>query len=262
MSIRTAIRVISLEDATSRQAEFWQQAEGIEIGWSFFRAYTELTPPLNYSVKDCVRRFGRPLSKNEIACSCSHYKVWEWFLDSDYDQLIVLEDDILVDWNYLKLVSTYDFNAIRVDFLKLFTLYPFKSKSIIYRFLTRHHHLLRVNSMSVGAQGYLMTKSGAKILCDRYKNIEMPIDEFIGRYWISGLPQYMVFPFPILEKSVKSTIGGERSHCESLRSIDRICYFFSTLYDNALKTWAMVFNMNGIQSYSKNDKLIKQFFKN
>jgi glycosyl transferase, family 25 len=81
----TSVRVISLERSVERRQAFKQMAGSTELDWAFFPAHTDITEPLQYDDRVAARRFGRSLSPAEIGCYASHFKVWEWLANSDYD---------------------------------------------------------------------------------------------------------------------------------------------------------------------------------
>ncbi len=263
MPARTAIRVISLESAIERREKFILHAEDARTDWEYFSAYTGLTSPLRYDERAALRRYGHLLSASEVGCYTSHYKVWEWFIGSKYDQIIIMEDDVLVEWAVIRELAKYNFSQIGVNVLRLFAPYPFKAKMIIPRFLSRHIHLLRVVGIMVGGQGYLLTRRGAEALLRCGKAITLPVDEYMGRYWVYGMLTYALFPFPMLERHVASTIGGERELTPNdACCIDRLSIFCWRLRNNIARAWTQWFQMYGKQFVGTIDTRTVQLHKN
>src|ERR1039458_3183277 len=95
---RTAVGVISLRAAHDRRATFAAFAADTSVPWSFIDALTALAPPLHYDESDARRVHGRTLTEGELGSYASHVAAWEWLLESQYQQLIVFEDDVVVDW--------------------------------------------------------------------------------------------------------------------------------------------------------------------
>jgi glycosyl transferase, family 25 len=246
MTLRTAIRVINLERATARREKFTQDAKDASVEWEFFKAYTGIAEPLRYDERAAVRRFGVPLTVPEIGCYTSHYKVWEWFMSTDYDQLIVMEDDVLVEWTVIRELIKHDFRKIGVDRLHFFFMYPFKSKTVILRFLSRHIHLLRAPGIYGGTQGYLLTRRAAERLLAEGKDIRLPVDHFFARYWIHRLLTYTLFPFPVIERFGASTIGDDRDHTSYNHSLmDRLiyrCWYLRDQFQRAWTQWLQIFD--------------------
>ena len=232
ISTKTAILVISLDASTQRRAEFSEAASGVDLDWSFFSAHKGIIPPLTYNDRDAIRHCGRALFPAEIACYVSHFKCWEWLANSKFDQAIILEDDVIVDWPAITKLAQFNLSAHLIQLLRLFATHPIKCKIVMYRFLSPHCHLVRTEGWHLGAQGYMLTTAGACQLTDKYKNITVPLDWVLMRYWEHRLGNYSLFPFPIIEKHVPSTIGPRAAVTEA-PLFDRAIRFCWRIRDRA-----------------------------
>src|ERR1700737_536760 len=215
MRPKTAIRVVSLEDSTRRRTEFSQQVSGFDLEWSFFSAHKGIVSPLGYNDRDAIRRCGRALVPPEIGAYVSHFKCWEWLANSEYEKAIILEDDVLVDWQAITLLSQFNLSDQAIYLLRLFATHPIKCKIVMYRFLSPHCHLVRTTGWYLGMQGYMLTKAGARRLVRDYTNIMAPVDWILSRYWEHRLENYSLFPFPVIERHFPSTIGPGASLTEA-----------------------------------------------
>jgi len=211
MTPDTAIWVISLEDSTNRRAEFSRQVSGFDLNWSFFSAHKGIVSPLRYNDRDATRYCGRTLFPPEIGAYVSHFKCWEWLANSEYDQVIILEDDVIVDWRAITRLSQFNLSTHAIDLLRLFATHPITCKIVMYRFLSPHCHLVRTTGCYLGMQGYMLTKAGARSLVEKYTNITAPVDWVLTRYWEHRLGNYSLFPFPVIEQHGLSTIGPRTS---------------------------------------------------
>jgi glycosyl transferase, family 25 len=233
----TAIKVISLTSSADRREAFAKQASDNRLDWSFFPACTGLAEPLKYDERAAIRRCGRLLSPSEIGCYASHFKLWEWLATSDCDQAIIFEDDILVDWRTIEQLALNDFAELGIDILRLYITHPFHSKIARYRLFSPHTHLVRPLGMTFGAQGYLLTKRGARELLSNYSVAAAPVDWVLSRYWEHRLPTYCIFPSPLIELAGRSTIGDKR-HAVPQRSVaDRIARFGWRIRDRAERAY-------------------------
>jgi glycosyl transferase, family 25 len=230
MTLKTAIRVISLEDSTARRVEFARQACEFSIDWSFFSAHRGIVSPLRYKDREAIRKCGRALFAAEIGAYVSHFKCWEWLANSEYNQAIILEDDVIVDWRAIDELSKFDLSRHRIDLIRFFSTHPIKCKVVMYRFLSPHCHLVRTMGWYLGMQGYILTKAGARCLTERYSNITAPVDWVLTRYWEHRLGSYSLFPFPVIEQHVPSTIGA-RSSASEAPFFDRVTRFWRRLRD-------------------------------
>ena len=118
---RTPIKVISLDTSIDRRQAFTGMIGGINLDWGFFPAHTAITEPLQYHHRAAVRRSGRPLSPPEIGCYTSHFKLWEWLSNSNFDQAIILEDDVIVDWAFIEKVAAIRLSDYGINLLRLHT---------------------------------------------------------------------------------------------------------------------------------------------
>ena len=218
----TSIKVISLGRSVDRRQAFMQMAGGTKLDWAFFPAHNGITEPLQYDDRVAARRFGRPLSPTEMGCYSSHFKVWEWLANSDYDQAIIFEDDVIVDWALLENLVINRFNDYGIDLLRLHISYPFHWKMVQYRLFSPNSHLVRVVGNVPGAVAYLLTRTAACTLVSNYPIVSAPLDWVLARYWEHRIIGYCIFPFPVIERHGPSTIGDER-HVVSQRTLyDRI----------------------------------------
>ena len=142
----------------------------------------------------------------ELGCYTSHYKAWEEFIASDADQLIVMEDDVLVDWTIIARLARHSISRFQIDILRMFATHPFSSVIAAYRFMSPHCHLVRCTGQILGTQCYMLTRRGAEALLKAGTVIERPVDLLMSQSWEHGLPNFCLFP---LERDVKTSIAGE-----------------------------------------------------
>lgn len=231
MPVSTIIKVISLPGST-RRPQFKTAAEESGVSWRFVDGYTSLAAPLKYDARKAIRHFGRELTSGEIGCYTSHYKAWEEFLLSDSEQLIVLEDDVVVDWGALARLAAHGFARKDIHILRMFCTHTFPHDVCIPRFLSPHSHLLRVRGLILGIQAYLLTRKGAQAFLSTGNSVFMPVDWVMSRYWHYGLANYCLFPFPVLERYGVSAIGDlQRETMAHVRPSDRARRLFFRIKD-------------------------------
>jgi glycosyl transferase family 25 len=193
------IVVISLPSATERRRKIEDLFHGTELAWSYFDAHSSLRHPgLRYDADQIRKRFGRTLSNSEIAICSSHVAVLSEFVErGSAEYILVLEDDILFDTDfplnnfaafcsanslhYIRFYGKHYAEAIRLGF--------FYDRSII-----------RYKSSPAGAQAYLMSKAGARKFLDSFRSIDLALDLAMDEFWITQLPIYSIFPYPIMER--------------------------------------------------------------
>lgn len=173
--------VISLKNNNEKRknhikSEFAKQG----IAFEFFDA---VTPDQN---EDILLRHDLkitpPLTKNEIACSLSHFMIWNKIVQEDIHFAAIFEDDIyLGDGAGLFLKSLewidHDLDIIKLEkgWQKTITTSLFSNKTIgdrrLYRLMGDHY----------GTAGYIIFNKGARYLIDYYSkaHVTNTIDSFI-----------------------------------------------------------------------------------
>jgi glycosyl transferase family 25 len=212
----TKIWVVSLANAVERRAEFARRAPSDAPAWEFFDAHTTLAPVLLHDSKAARATHGRTLRGGELGCYSSHHALWQWLLDSDCEQMVVLEDDVQVDWKFIEFLIERNFADLKVAYLRLFAKIPSRWRYVASPFLGRYHHLIRFTGYALGTQAYLLTKDGAARLLRHAQTVRYPIDVFMDRYWQHGVPNLAIYPFPVIESFQPSSIGQARFEREPI----------------------------------------------
>jgi glycosyl transferase family 25 len=215
-AIKTKIVVISMENSLERRRRFEQRAQNAAVSWDFFPAYTTLHPALTYDVADALVAKGRSLSPGELGCYSSHYAAWESLLQSSFDQYVILEDDVIPDWELLAKIVTFDLATINISFLRLCYNVPVKNSIVKRRFLNYNRRIVELFGYASGTQGYVIAKPAAKVLLDYCKRVRRPIDDQIDSSWKHGIRNLSVFPFSVVEESGDSAIGLERYETQKM----------------------------------------------
>jgi glycosyl transferase family 25 len=205
------IKVINLEkDAARRQAVTENLKDFNGGNWSFFKALGSDSPCSHVpDPAGQLIRYGRELGPGEIGCFKSHVAVMQAFIaDPDAEWLLVLEDDVWVDvlFDYQKVIR--DAEKLGINYVRLYAK-RFKPARVIHGW--GEHQLIRYETDPYGTQAYLINKPGAQRFLESVKTITMPIDDELSRFWVNGLDTYAVYPFPVIEKSARSNLSGERA---------------------------------------------------
>jgi glycosyl transferase, family 25 len=208
--MRTSIVVISLPEAGDRRARFAARAAGTSLPWRWFDARRALGPELEHDPEEAIVAKGRPLYPGELGCYASHYAAWTEFLESDADQLLVLEDDTIVDWGFLTKAAVVDLEAAGIVYLRLYAKRPCAFRTLLQNAIERQRSVIEFLDRPLGTQGYLLTRAGARRLLPHCRRVRRPIDDELDRSWDHGIPTLCVFPFPVIEESTASGIEAAR----------------------------------------------------
>jgi glycosyl transferase, family 25 len=208
---RTKILVINMANAVERRDRFEQRARQVSLPWSFYPAHTSLHAALTYDEQGAIIAKGRPLRAGEIGVYSSHYAAWLDLQSDDADQYVVLEDDVIVDWNFLGTLAQVDLAKMGINYLRLYYTYPTKRTALVKQnFIDDKHSLVELQGTVFGAMAYAITKAGARTFLDHCRIVRRPIDDEMDRTWAHGQRNLSVFPFPVLGESGESIIGATR----------------------------------------------------
>lgn len=202
--------MISLADAERRRTAFHEAAASSNLPWSFWDAHRQLGAPLSYDAGRAAKDLGRSLTEAERGCYSSHYSLWRWLLESPFEQMIVLEDDVVADWRLLEALTRIRFEGLGIEYLKLFGKVPASWRYIKSPFLGWYHHLIRFTGFPLGTQAYLMSRNAAAKMFVAGRSVEAPIDVYMDQSWRHGVLNLALYPFPVFECHQPSSIGEER----------------------------------------------------
>jgi glycosyl transferase family 25 len=219
--MKLKVLVVSLDTASERRARFSAGAPDNALEWEFFDAHRSLAPDLCYEEAEAIRCKGRPLKPGELGCYSSHYAIWQRLLESDDDAYVVLEDDVIPDWRFLKALAQQPLVERGIRYLRLY--YKFPARHIVRErnFVRRSTSIIELLDLAFGTQGYVITKPAAKIFVETFRNVVRPIDDQLDRHWDHGVPNLSVFPFPLFEMMLESDIGDDRFAVEPPRTLAR-----------------------------------------
>lgn len=203
-----AVRVISLRGSPRRPGMAAQMAPVAGLDWAFFDACEGLPAELHHDAAATRRTIRRDLTRGELGCFASHVGLWRQLAAMPADSMmLVLEDDLLVDPVFLANLDAIVAGIPGVDYLRLHAKAPAPA-TVIGRVAGRH--LVRYRGIAFGTQAYLLRQPAAARLVESITTVTRPIDDELDRYWVHRVANLGVFPFPVLELGVPSTIEAAR----------------------------------------------------
>lgn len=191
-SERMATYVINCKQHKSRYKKFLRYAEKADL--SVKRVDCVSGKKITYSVY-CKMMEERIIGKNldmtqtEIAICMSHYNIWRRLLNSCDEYAVVLEDDVEVKRDFVDKVDELMNNIPDKYKKKLSILHLWngnwagtqKYAKNVYK--TRRMAVnMETQSYNAGAVGYIISRSYAAWLCNRFFPIQTPQDILMGKY--------------------------------------------------------------------------------
>lgn len=215
------VSVISLLSAEGRRRTTSAMLEGSGLNWSYFDAHLQLgCEELAYDGERARLRFGRGLTRQEIAVFSSHYGVWKEFVArSASEYLLVMEDDLILDIGFpVSEFVSFCANA-GMDYVRLFGKHYARAVRLGFFY---DRSVLRYRSSPAGTQAYLLSVSGARQLLRHCRNVDATIDLAMDRFWQTKLPLYSVFPYPLIERFVPTSIPIAAEGETALTRVERL----------------------------------------
>lgn len=225
-AVTTKVWVVSLPTAVARRETFRATVPPGAMDWSFFDAWAGVAPGLSYDADRARALNNRMLQKGELGCYSSHYELWKWLEHStEFEQMVVIEDDVAMDWSFLAEISRVDLAAHGVEYLRLFAKMPAPFRTIASPFLDKYRHLIQFTGYPLGTQAYLLTRAGAAKLRRHGQRMEAAVDVYMDRTWEHGVLNLAIFPFPAYERHQPSSIGEDRFLAAARPVGDRLTSF-------------------------------------
>jgi glycosyl transferase family 25 len=203
--MRTEIFVVSLPGATARRERMRSLLQDQPLPWRFLDARVG-AGSLPFDERSSRIGCGRVLTIAERGCFASHYQAWTTVIKEGLDQVIILEDDVFVDWNGLAPFWSDDMASLGIDYLRLSS----KRQPVTREIGWLHgRRLTQYLGYCYGTQGYVLTRTGAERFRSAVKVVDRPIDDFMDRSWVHGIETLGVYPPLVMELAVPSTIGDQ-----------------------------------------------------
>lgn len=212
--------VLNLERAVERRTRMLAQLQDRSLD-------AEILPAVDGLQVDRTRlpaRTGASLSAGEIGCYLSHRHAWETVLKRGLDHAVILEDDVIVSADLKRVVTEIATLDLPFDAVRLSALKPVRGITVAR--LSDGSRLVLPNKNPSGAQGYLVSRAGAKRLVAKLAVPEKPVDDAFDEYWKHDLRIPVLHPSLVKEDpSIASTIGYRaNSHPQKtlLRHLTRV----------------------------------------
>lgn len=207
------IYLINLDRSADRLAFMREQADRLGLSFTRIRGQDKNTdlPSWIYS-----QFSGAPLPPGKIGCYASHLIALRKFVETKHEALILLQDDVTLEEDFLVTSEAAIASAPPGwDLIQLAT--NFKNPCYRLRQLKGDRWLVRHSRLPVGAGALAFSRSGAeKFLEPRLRQRAFDLEIRYG--WLSKLDIYGVYPAPAVQKeNFRSEIGPAASVDPELR---------------------------------------------
>jgi len=208
--------VINLDSSSRRWAEVSSQATTAGIHLDRIPGIDGSSiPPAQrsgFNEKEFVRQNGRQMLPGEYGCYRAHMRALEAFLSSNYENAIIMEDDVELRQDFTLRAAAILKAVPSAEVVKLLN-----HRSKWCRTVAVSEYGDAVGRCLHGPQGsaacYLVTREGARKLLKRADNIEFPYDMTLERGWETGVSIYTVRQ-NIVELSERSAVSQIASRAQ------------------------------------------------
>ncbi len=243
------VLVINLERSEKRMAEINSRLLKVKLPYTRISAVdgsklSQTDIDSNYSQTLNSKTYRRPLSLGEIGCYMSHKKCWQYVVDNNLSNCLILEDDAELDARLPDLITLIQSYDQPWDVIKLCD--PPKHKKIVDSLtLNDDFKLCQYKKIPSRATGYLLSYEGAVKLLNARDRFGRPVDDDMQFYWEFRGDVMGIEPSPIWnsESSLNSDIdsGGNRKKTKTLSAnyktpLLRLCYELNVRCHNINRT--------------------------
>lgn len=207
---------INLDTAVERRRLLEQQCQTMGLSARRLNAirWSSLTPEQQrgyYSAELNASQYHTPLVDGEKGCYASHMQAWQDLLAGADPCTVVLEDDVRLAPDFLRVVHAVAQLDMPWDMVKLIGRSVEKVAST--RPLCEGVELVDYSRIPSYTAGYVVSRTGAQKMLATRQPFGRPIDVDIRFWWENELRVYGVWP-PVLlhdETSQVSTIAGRHA---------------------------------------------------
>lgn len=197
IKMRPDIVVISLESARDRRENITRQLDECGVEYSVFYGVdgrvsrSEVDAFYDEKLRKLLK--GEALTRGQIGCFASHYKIWVNCFISE-KPVIVLEDDARIHKDkFLQFINASDkiperFECIRLFFRSVRGNYEIKSGEV------GGFDIVKYRKGLMSTVGYYLNPGGAHKLINNVNPIFYPVDIYMERFWAHGAECYGVKP--------------------------------------------------------------------
>lgn len=220
--MKIGVYLINLDSSTDRLAQ--ASAELKKHGIEFERVSAVDGRQLDvqtyefYNSQQANALMGRDLLGAEIGCYLSHKRCVGEFLASDYDYVIVVEDDLEIISDLMVTVEkTIQWLEQNQKGWYLVNIGSTKRKLSKQLFQINQHQLLKAYYFPVLTLGLVWSRKGAQVFQSELAQINAPIDVAL-QSWLTDLSKgYSIYPPLVQPNGAESDIDAVKAHPTATR---------------------------------------------
>jgi glycosyl transferase, family 25 len=177
--------VINLARSADRRTRMKQSLDSLGVPFEFFagtdgKELKKHEIESAYDENGVIRNINRTLSINEIGCTISHRSLYKKIADEHIDKACILEDDVLLDQAFPKILEALDGKKLKNTVIKLDNYQEKNTPCSLWRrkALGGGYRLKKPVTTQWMAWGYVMDKEAASNILEAWPKIEFMSDDW------------------------------------------------------------------------------------
>lgn len=157
------------------------------------------------------------LNAGEYGCFQSHRSVWQAVIDEDLDAGLILEDDVALQPGFEAALALAVQHIGALGYIQ-FQVRPVEGGEIVAQGADVRLIKPRVTPLRTSAQ--LVSQDAARVLLEKSKQFDRPVDTFLQCHWHTGLRLACVVPSGVTDRTAEtggSTISSKKSLWEKAK---------------------------------------------
>jgi len=246
--------VISLESASYRRRRMERILSELNIDFEFFNAFVGANVTKEFLIQSGLS-INLNLTSSELGCLLSHIYVWRKFVESDFEETLILEDDVHFADSFKLFIQKIELPS---------GLGIFKLETMLSHIKVSKLSLLNINGINIhrsfsphaGAAGYVLNKQTAEHLLSQLYKIRNTVDiELFDPFAqkITTVPVYQCIPALIIQDFVlpiykqdtnlSSQIGRDRVIFTQPKQVSLYVKILTMLKERARPFYLWFYNM-------------------
>lgn len=223
------IILINLNSDTERLSRISARLEQMGLDYVRMPAVEGKSLEINGGIFDEAafrRNMGKFTNKNEIACYLSHYEALKLFLKSGKKHGLILEDDMVFNSDFRKVLESVLALDFRWDFIKFNAASDKGLGNVKVCGLFGKYKLVASLFSKKKSGAYIVNRKAAESLVEKLLPMTVPFDHEMVKFYKYNIRQYSVFPSPSEEEKRGSSIGGYGKNKSKFPFYRRVSVFF------------------------------------
>lgn len=206
---KTGCFIIHLERATARLGQVDRLRGELPITPSIMKAVDGISmcevQKSHYKPHLLRPSYPFALRQAEVATFLSHRACWQAIIDQELDAALILEDDVaLEEPTFSRALEAAQAHMVQGDLVR----FPIKIREKPFETLSVSGEpcVIVPKLIGLGMQMQIVTRDAARVLLEKTRHFDRPVDTYLQMRWDHGLRVLTVWPSGVME--ISADLGG------------------------------------------------------